>query len=343
MAHVSLRDVADHAGVSFQTVSKVLKGEGRVRADTRQRILATAEELGYVPNTLARSLATRHTKTIGLVTSGLASFVLAPLIHGAEEEARRRGYLTLVTLAEGGEDHAVRILNQFIERRVDGIINAGMTLQHDPKYAELLRKAVPVVSFYPIKGGGVPIVGPDPTAIGLLATRRLIELGHRRIASICDVSTLAVARRGRLRGYEIALSEVGCALDPALIDHGEWTAEGGYAAMNRLLDRVPAITAVFAHNDHMAIGAIKALEDRGLRCPEDCALVGVDDIDLARYGNPTLTSVRISFEQCGEVAVQLLVDQLASGQAPPDQVTLPVELVVRRSCGDPIHPRAAVT
>lgn len=334
--HVSLRDIAEQAGVSFQTVSKVLKGTGRVAPETRQRVVEIASALGYVPNTLARGLATRQTRTIGFIASGLASFVLAPLMHGAEREARARGYFTLVTLAEGSGEHADRLLHQLIERRVDGIINAALTLQQDAGYAALLRRLAPTVSLFSIHGGGVPLVGPDQTTIGSLATRHLIDLGHRCIATIVGESDYPTAKRNRLRGWEQALAAVGAPADECLVDYGHWSAEGGYAAMNRLLDRVAGITAVFAHNDHMAIGAIKAVEDRGLRVPDDCAVVGCDDIDLARFLVPSLTTIRMSFEECGETAVRVLLDHLATADLLPARVVLPVELVVRASSGSPL-------
>jgi LacI family transcriptional regulator len=334
--HVSLRDVAKHAGVSFQTVSKVLKGEGRAAPETRQRIMDAAAQLGYVPNTLARDLATRRTRTIGFITSGLASFVMAPLMRGAEEEARTRGYFTVIALVEGSGEHADRLLHQLIERRVDGIVNAAFTLQQHQHYGEMLRKLAPTVTLFPIHGGGVPMVGADQTQIGRLATRHLIERGHRIIGSIVGESDYAAARRNRLRGWELELQAIGAPAEERLVEYGQWSAEGGYAATHRLLDRCPEITAVFAHNDHMAIGAIKALEERGRRVPTDCAVVGCDDIDLARFTRPALTTIRMSFEECGANAMRVLLDHLSEDALLPDRVTLPTELIVRESSGTPV-------
>jgi len=340
-AHASLRDVAERAGVSFQTVSKVLNGAGRVAPKTRQRILDTADELGYRPNSLARGLAMRRTHTIGFIASGLASFVLDPLMHGAEREARARGYFTIVALAEGDEDQAELLVHQLIERRVDGIVSAALTLQQSRRYGDLLRRLTPSVCIFPVHGGGLPLIGEDPQLTGLLATRHLVGLGHRNIATIIG----AVDRtgvNGRLRGYHEALGEVGVSPDATLVDVGHWTPWGGYDAMGRLLDRAPGITALFAHNDHMAIGAIRALHDRGLRVPDDCAVVGCDDIDVARYVIPALTTVRISFERSGETAVRLLVDRLEKLTPPPERVILPIELIVRSSCGFPAAARSAL-
>lgn len=332
--HVSLRDVAERTSVSFQTVSKVLKGQGRVAPVTRQRILDVAAELGYVPNTLARGLATRRTGSIGFIASGLASFVLAPLMHGAEREARAHGYFTIFTLAEGDEEHGERLVRQLVERRVDGIVNAALTLQDAQRYGELLRRLTPSVSIFPVQGGGVPLVGEDPALMGLIATRHLLSLGHRCIGTIVGPSVRR-ATNDRLRGHQQALEEHGIGPDPRLVEAGYWTAEGGYEAMTRLLERVPTPTAVFAHNDYMAIGAIRALHDRGLGVPEDCAIVGCDDIALAPYTIPALTTVRISFENNGAAAVRLLLDRIAKREPAPERLVLPVELVVRASCGHP--------
>jgi len=331
-SHVSLRDVAEHAGVSFQTVSKVLQGAGRAAPATRQRIFDAAAELGYRPNTLARGLATRRTRTIGFIASGLASFVLDPLMRGAEREARAQGYFTIIALAEGDEEQAERLIHELIERRVDGIISAALTLQQNRRYGELLRRLAPTVCIFPVHGGGLSLVGEDPPLIGLLATQHLVTLGHRRIATIVGVVDRPGVS-GRFRGYQQALEEAGLAVDPELVDVGHWTPEGGYDAMHRLLDHAPGITAIFAHNDHMAIGAIRALHERGLRVPDDVAVVGCDDIDLARYVVPSLTTVRISFERSGETAVRLLLDRLGEPHREPERVIPPIELVVRASCG----------
>lgn len=330
---VSLRDVAAHAGVSFQTVSKVLKGEGRVAPATRQRIVDSAAALGYVPNTLARSLVTRNSHSLGFIASGLRSFVLTPLMQGAEREAQAHGYLTIFTLADGHERRAEELVRQLVERRVDGIVNASLTLTKDRGYADLLRTLTSSVTIFPVAGGSLPIVGEDGRWTGLLATRHLLRLGHTQIATLIGEATAPRESSGRLGGYREALAEAGITPDPSLLEPGDWTGEGGYAAMNRLLDRAPQLTAVFAHNDHMAIGAIRAVLDRGLRVPQDIAIIGVDDIDLAPYTVPPLTTVRISFENIGAAAVRLLLDRLADPNRIRDRIILPVELVVRQSCG----------
>lgn len=327
---VSLREVGEMAGVSFQTVGKVLRGKGTVAPATRVRVLEAAKELGYVPNSLARGLASNETHSIGFIASGLASFVLAPLLLGAEREARRHGYFVLFNFIDAETGDGVRTLNQLIERRVDGVVSAALTLQHDAGYGALLRDAVPSVANHPINGGGVPIVTWDAEEPGFLGAQHLVDSGHRHIATITgDWHGGRVG--GRLAGYARALQEVGVSFDRELVDIGHWSVEGGYKAMHRLLELGREFTAVIAHNDHMAMGAIRALNERGLRIPDDISVVGCDDVDFAPFTNPPLTTVRMSFECSGVEAVRLLVDRLQGRTAPTDRVVLPCTLVVRDS------------
>lgn len=327
---VSLREVGERAGVSFQTVGKVLRGKGSVAPATRIRVLEAAEELGYVPNSLARGLASNETHSIGFIASGLASFVLAPLLLGAEREARKHGYFVLFNFIDEQTNDGVRTLNQLIERRVDGVVSAALTLQHDAGYGTLLRDAVPSVTNHPIHGGGIPIVGEDSEQPGYLGTKHLVDSGHRQIATIAG-DWKGVNVSGRLAGYARALQEVDVSFDRELVDVGHWSVEGGHLAMRRLLDRGCGFSAVITQNDHMAMGAMRALSERGLRIPDDISVVGCDDVDFARFTNPPLTTVRISFESTGVAAVRLLVDRLQGQEGIPERTLLPCSLVVRES------------
>lgn len=338
MAHVSLRDIAREAGVSFQTASKALKGTGRVSPETRRRVQNVADRLGYVPNTVARSLVTSNTRSLGFVASGMASYVLTPLMLGVEREATANGYFAVITLAHPGGNHAERLVRQLAERRVEGIVSAALAHQDDAAYADALRGMANAVTVFGITGGGVPAVEIDERHTGVIATRHLLRLGHRTIAQILGEATTS-PQTGRFRGYLDALSEVGVKDDPHLFDFGVWTAEGGYRAAGRLLDRVPQLTAIFAHNDYMAIGALRAVHDRGLRVPEDISIIGCDDIDLAGFVTPALTTVQIPFEALGAAAVRMLLDQSdPDRQHGPDRRDAAVgllrgELIVRRSTG----------
>lgn len=327
-----MRDVASKAGVSFQTAGKVLNGKGTVSPGTRERILVAAEDLGYIPNTLARSLVTRSTCTIGIVASDLSDAELARFVIGAEREARLRGHGVLIGSVDPMGSDAERYLRMLIERRVDGILTAAPQLEHDLKIGGLLGGEVPAVSIHRIPGVEVSLVGSDHVETALLATRHLLGLGHRRIATVTGSNDRQVTAR-RLRGYENALEEAGVPYDEALVESGGWEAKKAHDATLRLLGRAPDITAFYAQNDLMAFGVLSALHGQGIRVPEDCAVVGCDDIPLAANAIPPLTTVHVPFYETGETAVRVLLDIIAGKTSGPKRVLLPVHLVRRGTCG----------
>ena len=329
---VSVKDVAARSGVSFQTTSKVLNGKGSVSEQTRERILSAARDLGYVPNILARSLVTRITQAIGLVASDFGDPNLSRFIVGAEQEARRQGYVVVIASIDPdgtGGDRATRAL---IERRVDGVLLAAPQMEEDVKTARLINRQVPTVSLHHVPGGGVATVGSDHSLTGLLATRHLIERGHRQIATVTGPLSRRVTR-SRLQGYRRALEEAGITYEASLIEEADWQISGGFEATRGLLSRRPGVTAIFAQNDTMAIGVLSFLRDLGRRVPEDCAVVGCDDLEVAAHTVPPLTSVRVPFHETGEQAMRLLLAMIASGSVEATRVKLPVELVPRASTG----------
>jgi LacI family transcriptional regulator, galactose operon repressor len=329
--YVSIKEVAARAGVSFQTASKVLNGgDVRVAAETAERILAVADELGYRPNTIARSLVQRTTATIGLVASDATDIAIAQASVAAEQEARRHGHSVLVGhLAVGGADGA-DIVRSLIERRVDGIIAAAPEVEEDTEVAELLREYVLAVSLQAVPGGGVPLVGSSHRETGRLATEHLISLGHTAIGTVTGLFRRRVTR-SRLHGYEDALRAAGVEPSEDLVVEGDWTPRGSAAATRLLLERTPGITAIFVHSDVMAIGVLSVLWDAGRRVPDDVALVSCDDIPFARYLTPPLTTVRVPLAETGRRAVDLLLRSIAGEPVPEKTLLLPVELIVRGS------------
>lgn len=332
MTRASLRDVASESGVSFQTAGKVLNGKGSVSEATRERILRAARELDYVPNAVARGLVTRKTFTIGIVAGDLADAELARFVVGAEREARRRGHAVLIGNVDGGGTDAERYLQMLLERRVDGILTAAPQMERDGRAGELLRGPTPAVSIHRVPGRGVSLVGSDHRQTGLLATGHLLDLGHRRVATVTGSGDRQVTAH-RLEGYEKALADAGIPFDPALVESGGWEADGAYEATLRLLDRAPDATAFFVQNDVMAMGVLSALREKGLAVPGDVAVVGCDDIPLAAHAAPPLTTVHVPFYETGRTAVRLLLDTMAGKVEEPERVLLPVQLVVRESCG----------
>jgi LacI family transcriptional regulator len=338
--YVSIKEVAAKAGVSFQTASKVLNGGNvRVSEETAARIMAVAERLGYRPNTVARSLVQRSTATIGLIAGDITDAALSQFTLAAERTARRNSQAVLVgSLAEGGEDGAA-VARMLIERRVDGIIAAAPQLEADPEVADLLRRYVPAVSLHHVPGGGVPLIGSNHRAGGQMVTEHLIRLGHTTIGTVTGPFRRHVVR-SRLHGYEDALRAAGIEPGEDLTVESDWTPGGAAAATRLLLQRDPAMTAIFVHSDTMAIGVLSALAYAGRRIPEDVAVVGCDDMPFAAYLIPPLTSLRVPFAETGEQAVGLLLRSIAGEPPPEEPVLLPVELIVRASCGGQ-SPRSA--
>jgi LacI family transcriptional regulator len=333
--YVSIKEVATQAGVSFQTASKVLNGgDVRVSADTEQRILSAAAELGYRPNTIARSLVRRATATIGLVASDATDVAITQASVAAEQAARKNGHSVLVGyLAARGADGA-GIVRTLIERRVDGIIAAAPEVEEDTEVAELLRRYVPSVSLHAVPGGGVPLVGSDQRETGRMATDHLLGLGHTSIGTVTGLFRRRVAR-SRLHGYEDALRAAGLEPSEDLVAEGDWTPRGGAAATRLLLERSPDITAIFVHSDTMAVGALSALWRAGRRVPGDVAVVSCDDIPFAEFLTPPLTTVRVPLAETGRQAAELLLSSIAGQPTSEKMPLLPVELIIRGSCGAP--------
>ncbi|MEU6721405.1 LacI family DNA-binding transcriptional regulator [Nonomuraea sp. NPDC046802] len=330
MASVSLRDVAARANVSFQTVSKVLNGKGNVTPATRQRIIEAAEEIGYIPNALARSLQSRSSLTLGVITVDFSNTTPAQFLVGIEREARRHGLSVILSSLEPDGSDCVRYLRVLMERRVDGIIMNAPATEEDEEVGRLLRAGPPSVSLHDIAGGGVPFVGLESEGTAAFPIRHLLALGHRRIAMVTGFRQRHSAQR-RTAIYRQVLTEHGLPYDPLLVEDGEWEVEGGYAATHRLLDRAPGITAIYVQNDLMAVGVLNALHERGRRVPDDCSVVGCDDHPVAARTIPPLTTVHMPFFDAGAAAVRLLLERIASRSTPPNDVILPVSMVYRAS------------
>lgn len=329
--YVGLKDVASLAGVSFQTVSKVLNGRAvRVSPETAERIRAAAEELGYLPNAVARSLVGRATQTIGLIAGNLGDPALAEFAVGADLAAREHGLVMLIgNLTDAGHGGA-DVARQLVERRVDGIIAAAPQLEDDLAVAEVLRSTVPSVSLHHVPGGGVPMVGSNHREVGWIAADHLVREGRRVIGTVAGPFKRRVVR-SRLHGLEQRVSEEGVDAGDDMVVEADWSPKGAAAATRLLLERVPSLDAVFVHSDLMAVGVLEAIEASGRRIPGDVAVVSCDDLSFAAYLRPPLTTVRVPLRETGAQAVELLLRRLAGEDLDVQTVLLPVELVVRRS------------
>lgn len=325
---VTMRDVARQAGVSVATVSRVLNESGPVGERTRQRILKTAGDLRYVPNGTARSLTTSTTETVGVLLPNLYGDFYSEVIRGVEGAVRARRYHTLLSSVHDGPAELVVALRTLVGR-VDGLIVMSPGIGADV-LEDNLPAGLPVV----LLGSTAPghsAVTIDNEAGAATMVHHLARLGHRRIAHITgDVHNTDA--QARLAGYYQAVADLGLDAAPSLVVDGDFTESSGHAAALALLALPERPAAVFAANDSMAIGALRAFREAGLDVPGDIALAGFDDIPVAEYVTPALTSVHVPIHEMGARAVQAVLDAL-SETASAAVTTLPTRLVVRESCG----------
>ena len=323
--NVTIRDVAAKAGVSVATVSRVFNRKGPIREDTMRRVMDVAAELQYVPHAGARSLSTRSTRTIGVVLPDLHGEFFSEVIRGIDLAARENGYHLLLSGSHADREE-MRAVVQAVRGLVDGLIVMSPDLDPSSLLADL-PSSVPTVLLNSRVEGRTSVT-IDNSGGARDVVRHLSALGHRRIAFICGPPHNADAEQRR-RGYRAGLKNAGIEADRNLDVTGDFTEESGYQAARQLMERNTRATAVFAANDSMAIGALSAFREAGVRVPEDMALVGFDDIPIARFLAPPLTTVKVPIAELGRRGFAMLVD----GDDAPRTARLDTQLVVRRSCG----------
>jgi len=304
-AEPTIRDVARSAGVSTATVSRVISGAVAARPQTRARVLAAVEQLGYRPSAVARSLKLRTTRTLGLLVTDIQNPYYPEIVRAVEDAALERNLAVL--LCNGADDPAREetYLDLLAARRVDGIIVASSGLQ-ERHGAWLSSHTVPVVLVnWASADLALPAILGDNRAGGRLATEHLIALGHRRIGHITAPPRNAAAAE-RLAGVRDAVAEAGIAPDGLEVVEADGHVTGGEAGARELLDRRPDVTAIVCYNDLTAIGAVRALRARGVRVPEDVSVVGYDDIPLSAWVDPPLTTVAQQTQEMGHWAVRRL-------------------------------------
>ncbi len=330
---VTIKDVAARAGVSYQTVSRVINDKGEVSPETRRRIQAAIEALGYRPDAIARSMVKGHTHTLGCITPNLTDYTFACIIEGAKAQARERGYFLIATSAGPEEVHSL-CDEMLYSRRIDGfiVVNPHADKRHY-YFEQLARRGVPVVySGARPRRQAISCVHVDNENGSYRATRHLIELGRTRIAMITGPQN-EDCTQDRIAGYRRAHHEAGLRVFSQLIAAGDWTPVSGYAAMQAWLEANKSIDALFGQNDLMAMGAIQAARDVGRRVPDDLAVVGFDDIPLSAYYAPPLTTVRQDIFEHGRQAARLLIERVENPESSSEHIVLPCELVIRQSCG----------
>lgn len=333
MSVPTLRDVAALAGVHPATASRALNPatKGMTSADTAERVLRAAEQLGYRPNAVARSLRTARSSSIGVVVPDLTNPLFPPIVRGIEAVLAPHGYVLLIVNTDNNPRQEEHLIASLRSRSIDGLILATARTDH-PLIEKLASGDLPVVLVNRRREGlPLPCVVPDDAAGIRLAVAHLAGLGHRRIAHVAgpqDTSTGIT----RLRSFRTAVTEHGVPVPDTLIGHcASWSEAEGARALRELLDAGPSFTAVIAGNDMLALGCYDVLAERELDCPADISVVGFNDMPFVDKLRPALTTVRIPHHDLGSEAARLLLGQMREFRRQERSVLLPVELSVRQS------------
>jgi LacI family transcriptional regulator len=328
---VTMKDVAHRARVSTATVSHVINETRFVSDELKARVYRAMRELNYHPNAIARSLRRRKTHNIGMILPDISYPFLAEVARGVEDAGFELGYNVILCDSNGNLEKEATCIGLLQEKKVDGIVfvAAGESSSH---VQALIEQRMPmVVCDRELPGIEVDTVITDNVGSGFQATEHLIGLEHRRIGCIAGPQVLEISNK-RVDGYRQALERYGLPLCDGLLVHGDFRCKGGYEVMKELLALDKPPTAVFACNDLMAIGAICAASERRLKMPRDVAIIGCDDIALASFTNPSLTTVAQPKHEMGATAVEMLVEKIKDKSKPPTRRLLPTELVIRDSC-----------
>lgn len=332
----TIREVAESAGVSYATVSHVINNTRLVSPETRERVLAAMAALNYRPNALARSLRQGKTNTIGLVLPDSANPFFAEISRSIEDEAFKKGYSVFLCNTELDTQRELFYVDVLSKKQVDGIIFVAAGDQAD-SLDFLVQRNMPVVMIdRDVPNVEVDAVLTDNRLGGFLATQHLLELGHTRIACIAGPSSITPSAE-RIIGYRRALEQAGLSYDEALVIPGDYHSQSGMEITHTVLKMNPRPTAIFALNDLMALGAMRAASEAGYSIPRDLAVVGYDDLELAHFTIPPLTTIAQPKKEIGVQAINLLVDRMSRKSREPSRLVLAPELIVRRSTKAPDH------
>ncbi|SEF05197.1 transcriptional regulator, LacI family [Streptomyces sp. 2112.3] len=327
----TMTDVARRAGVSVATVSHVLNDTRPVRPDTRAAVLGAIDELGYTPNTLARSLVTSRTRSIGLAVSAISNPYFTEILQGVEAGALEAGYSLLITDPHDDPQHERKVVQLLHERRVDGMIVAP-SAEPAGMVEYLARREVPTVFLDRLVGDDHDQVCAENTGPVRQLVEHLAALGHTRIGLVAGLPGLSTTTE-RVQGYREGLRACGLPFAPELLAGGNSEAAGAQDATRQLLAAPEPPTALITANNAMTIGTLRALRELGLDVPRDIALACFDDFSWADLFTPRLTAIAQPSKDIGAAAVRLLLERLAQPDRPPRTVRLPCTFVHRTSCG----------
>ncbi|MEV9640805.1 LacI family DNA-binding transcriptional regulator [Mammaliicoccus sciuri] len=328
----TIQDVAKHASVSIATVSRVINNQGGVRAETEKRIVHAIKELGYVRNAVARSMKKKETKMIGIIIPDINNPFFPLVVSGIEQQARKKGYYTMLSNTSESPIVESEIINILVERGVDGVVITTAD-EYGKQFQILQEQGIPVVALdRRINEYNFDSVLIDNIDGAYQATKQLILQGHQDIAIICGPHSTTPGR-DRFAGYLKALSDYEIPLNDQFVVQGSFSEEGGYSATRTLNELEVRPTAIFSSNNLMSIGCIKALQDLEWRLGEEVAFIGFDDIEIATFTKPKLSVVSRPMNALGELAFQLLHERILANEVfSPRNYLLSPELKIRESC-----------
>lgn len=331
---ITIYDLAKKTGFSSTTVSKALNNYSDVSQKTKKAILQAAAEMGYLPNAHAQSLSTKKSWTIGVMFSeanevGMKHPFFNAIIESFRKHVEKEGY-DLILASRNLRNRDISYLEHFLYRGVDGIV-VICSDPKDPQVQEMINSNIPIVVI-DMSNNNCSVVLSDNLSGAEQAIEYLCSLGHEKIAHIAGDSTIH-AGKVRIEGYKKAMEKQGLAVpEEYLVNGGLFSLEEGRKAMEKLIDLNEPPTAVFIAGDHMAIGAMEAAKSRGIRIPEDISIIGYDDIEMASYVTPKLTTVRQDTDVLGVRAAQLLIKQMVQDKKIVTEEVIPVQLIERESC-----------
>jgi LacI family transcriptional regulator len=332
---ITIADVAKRAGVSKMTVSRVINNSGYTSQETRARVEQAIEELGYIPNALARSLRFKRTRTIALIVTDITNPFFTTVARGVEDMANDQGFSVIFCNTDEAADEEARYVNVLLQKQVDGLllVPAGGA---DETVEFLANHTVPFVLLdRRVPGMDVDVVRCDSEKGAHDIVRHLLDLGHRRIAALGG-SAQITSSLDRVDGYRRAMSEAGLQREAHRAYFTSFTVAGGYEAAEMALAESPLPTAFFATNNFIAIGAMRLLKERGLSVPDDLSVVSFDDLPAAIVLDPFLTVIEQHAYEMGRRATQLLLERLhGKGSKEPQEILIPTELIIRRSSAPP--------
>lgn len=335
---ITSQDVANAAGVSRTTVSLVLNNvpDTQIRESTRQKVINVARQLGYVPDAAARALVSGRAQIIGLVLIRRPYHIasdgfLTQILDGLLEDVHRSGLRLLFDIIEPQHQHEA-YLNLVRSKHIDGIILSG-PLFDDEALDALQEDDIPLVLIGHLPESNICSVDIDNFKASHMAVKHLIDLGHTQIACITNALPAYTAAADRLAGYKQALEDAGIPFDDKLVRYGDFTMESGYKQMQSLFDMDARFSAVFVASDEIAIGAKASIYEHNLNIPQDIALVGFDDLPIARYLEPPLTTVTVPAIKLAQKASSMLINTLRGEEVKERRVILEAPLAIRESCG----------